>query len=547
MKYSFETLPAPIPESDIREVVETDIVVVGAGPAGLAAAASAAEQGARVVLIEAFHSISAPGGPGAPFVGSTMQRERDACQSSAADSLSGMPPISAGFTPPAMPGMPLGPGGPGAPPAGLTMPGHGENGPIPTKEEMIEGLWKGSACRADERLIKLWADRSGEVADWLCQMADKQGIDVMLGRFSHMFCKPGCSPFSLNRTPMGCTQDDGELCLLNMMAETGRQTGLEIRTCTRGVRLVRPGKRGRVTGLIAENDGGYVRFNARKGVILCTGDYGMDDEMLEKYCPWVLGLPKLMLDTMTGDGLKMGLWVGAAIEEAPHCAMLHFNSTNEEPVIHYRPVGMMNRGAFLYVNKLGERIIDESLSDEFLANIVLRQPGKSFFQVFDAKWVTDQNRADVENAITTGAVLQADTLEELAPKFGAHAKVFRAAVERYNELVRIGQDLDFGKKSDCMTTPVDQPPFYVCESPPDLLCVMGGFKRDADGQVLDTDMEVIPGLYAAGNITGSFWGDTYPMGFLGGISRSHALVFGRLAGLHAAGCASPTTTSGADA
>ena len=154
---------------------------------------------------------------------------------------------------------------------------------------------------------------------------------------------------------MGCTQDDGELCLLNMMADKGRQSGIEIRTSTRGVRLVRPGMQGRVTGLIAKNDGGYVQFNARKGIILCTGDYGMDDEMLEKYCPWVLGLPKLMLDTMTGDGLKMGLWVGAAVEEAPHCAMLHFNSTNEEPVIHYRPVGMMNRALFLYVNKLGER------------------------------------------------------------------------------------------------------------------------------------------------------------------------------------------------
>ena len=85
-----------------------------------------------------------------------------------------------------------------------------------------------------------------------------------------------------------------------------------------------------------------------------------------------------------------------------------------------------------------------------------------------------------------------------------------------------------------MTIPVDQPPFYVCESPPDLLAVMGGFKRTAGGQVLDAGMKVIPGLYAAGNITGSFWGDTYPMGFLGGVSRSHALVFGRLAGLHAA-------------
>ena len=90
---------------------------------------------------------------------------------------------------------------------------------------MIEGLWKASACRADERLIKLWAERSGEVADWLCQMADEQDIDVMLGRFSHMFCRPGCSPFALNRTPVGCTQDDNELCLLNMMAENGPSSG----------------------------------------------------------------------------------------------------------------------------------------------------------------------------------------------------------------------------------------------------------------------------------------------------------------------------------
>ncbi len=65
------------------------------------------------------------------------------------------------------------------------------------------GLWKASAGRADERLIKLWADKSGEVADWLVDMADEQGIDVMVGRFSHMFCKPGCSPFCLNRRRWG--------------------------------------------------------------------------------------------------------------------------------------------------------------------------------------------------------------------------------------------------------------------------------------------------------------------------------------------------------
>ncbi len=147
-----------------------------------------------------------------------------------------------------------------------------------------------------------------------------------------------------------------------MMVEKGRRLGVEIRTSTSALRLIRPSGQGRVTGLIAtRTDGGYVQLNATNAVILCTGDYGMDDEMLERYCPWVLGLPKLMLETVSGDGHKMGLWAGAAMEEAPHCAVLHFNSTNEKPVVHFRPVGMMNRPSFLYVNKRGERIVNEAL------------------------------------------------------------------------------------------------------------------------------------------------------------------------------------------
>jgi fumarate reductase flavoprotein subunit len=533
--YSFETPPSPIPESEIAEVVEADIVVAGAGPSGLAAAVSAAQAGAVVVVVEKFHQISAPGGPGAPFIGSRLQKERAARDEAASPpNARMMPPMPAGLPP-----LPLGmgpmaelPGGPApvGPPVGVS-----ECGPIPTKEEMVEGLWKASAGRADERLIRLWADRSGEVADWLVDMANEQGIDVMVGRFSHMFCKPGCSPFCLNRTPVGCTQDEGELCLLNMMAEKARRLGVEIRTSTRAARLIRPGGQGRVTGLIATTtDGSCIQFNATKAVILCTGDYGMDDEMLARYCPWVLGLPKLMLQTVSGDGHKMGLWAGAAIEESPHCAVLHFNSTNEKPVVHFRPVGVINRSSFLYVNKRGERIVNEASSDELLANIVMRQPGKVFWQVFDAKSVGEDNRQDVERCLETGAVLKADTIEELAAQFGADPLVLGATVDRYNELVRLRQDPDFGKKPEFLTMALDRPPFYVCESPPDLLCVMGGLVRNGDGQVLDANYRVIPGLYAAGNVAGGFWGDTYPMGFLGGIARSHALVFGRLAGLHAA-------------
>jgi fumarate reductase flavoprotein subunit len=531
-KFSFETQPEPISAKAIKEIINTEIVVAGAGPAGVAAAVSAAEKGAKVVLLEKFPRIAAPGGTGAPFMGTKLQKEREAGKMAGSPSVEEGIPLVQEISPPVV-------GMPGSAPANIIMSHIGQGGPTPTKEGVIKGLWEASGGRADERLIRLWADKSGEVGDWLIDMARASGINVSVGRLTHLFTKRGLQ-LHLPRTPVGIDSGDedngGELVLLNMMANSARQKGVDIRLNTAAVRLIRPGKKGRVTGLIArKGDGSYIQFNASQAVILCTGDYGMDDQMLEKYAPWAKGIPKLMLDTVTGDGHKMGLWAGAAMEESPHCAVLHFNSTNEKPVIHFRPLGMMMyRGNYLYVNKFGERIVDESQFDEFLANIVLRQPGKTFWQVFDVKSLNDTNREDVEKGTKTGSVLKADTIEALAPKFGANPKVFKATVDRYNELVNLGQDLDFGKKSEYMVLTVDKPPFYVCESPPDLLCVMGGFRRNADGQVLDANWKVIPGLYAAGNITGGFWGDTYPMGFLGGISRSHALVFGRLAGLSAA-------------
>jgi fumarate reductase flavoprotein subunit len=124
-----------------------------------------------------------------------------------------------------------------------------------------------------------------------------------------------------------------------MIAKTATKHGCDIRCGHAAERLIREDS-GRVTGVIAKRqDGSYVRVNAAKAVIIATGDYGMDDEMLEEYCPWVLGVPKLMLPTVTGDA--WGQRVGAKIEDGPHCAMLHFNSTNETPVVHWRPIGMM--------------------------------------------------------------------------------------------------------------------------------------------------------------------------------------------------------------
>jgi fumarate reductase flavoprotein subunit len=138
----------------------------------------------------------------------------------------------------------------------------------------------------------------------------------------------------------------------------------------------------------------------------------------------------------------------------------------------------------------------------------------------------------LKEAIEKGNVLTATTIEELAQKIEVPVENFKATVARYNELARNGEDLDFGKHPDRLTT-VEIPPFYANKVGSHYLVILGGLKINTKLQVLDTERNPIPGLYAAGNVSGSFWGDEYPL-TTPGASHSRAWTFGRLAGLNAA-------------
>jgi fumarate reductase flavoprotein subunit len=105
-------------------------------------------------------------------------------------------------------------------------------------------------------------------------------------------------------------------------------------------------------------------------------------------------------------------------------------------------------------------------------------------------------------------------------------------IARYNELARNGKDLDFGKHSDRLTT-IEKPPFYTCKIKTRFLVILSGLKINSQMQVLDVEKRVIPGLYAAGNVSGSFFNHHYPT-TVPGLTHSRAWTFGRLAGRHAA-------------
>ena len=181
---------------------------------------------------------------------------------------------------------------------------------------------------------------------------------------------------------------------------------------------------------------------------------------------------------------------------------------------------------------------------------MLRQPGGCAYAIWDAKyddeWAKMQsqccknmgpptflwNPKQLEEALENDNVQAASSIEELARKIRVPVDALDRTVTRYNELARLGKDLDFGKHPDRLTT-LEKPLYYSCKMETRRMVVLSGLKINTRLQVLDRDRQIIPGLYAAGNTSGSFFGDSYPS-TVPGLTHSRAWTFGRLAGLNAA-------------
>jgi fumarate reductase flavoprotein subunit len=507
-KASFEVPPPLVPERDIREKITTDVVVVGAGISGLTAALSAAEAGARVILLEK--------GPGYNFRGLHNAAINSRLQKQ----------------------------------AGIKI----------DKEQLIYTIMETAAYRGDQKVVKTWADNCGQVMDWLLDMAEAANIEVALD--------PSTKPWYFPNYPVIHVFDavnySWQESLAKMLVSNGQARGVDLRFKTTAVQLLREGK-GRVIGVVAQNkEGEYIQFNASRAVVLCTGDYGSDRQMVEKYC-WkgVSEIPSLYSDMTdmayarqqiagpydnepnTGDGHKMGMWIGAAIDDPPHCAMLFdFTLWSKGKLFD------LARQPWLYVNSKGERFMNEDLPWGYECSQIMQQPSNIAWSIWDAKF--DQEWPKMKSQccknmgpptylwnpkwlgeeIERGNVLTAHTVEEMAQKIEVPVETLKDTVARYNELARNGKDLDFGKHPDRLMT-VEKPLFYAAQITAVYLVIVGGLKINPKLQVLDTGGNVIPGLYAAGNVSGSFFGSHYPT-TIPGLSHSRAWTFGRLAGLAAA-------------
>lgn len=504
-KASFETPPAPIPDSEIKNTVNTEVVVVGAGMSGLCAAISAVQSGAKVVLLE---KLDRPQFRGFELgaIGSKLQKS-----------------IGNNLDP----------------------------------DEVTNELLRWSGWRSDQRVVKLWAEHSGAVSDWLVDMAKGMGFEVVSAPIEDQIevgapfkTYPTNSAILIPNDKVKMSQEEvpSQATLRYVLGETAKNVGVDIRFNSPAAQLIRPNNQGRVTGIIAGKKGDYTKFIASKGVILCTGDYGNDKEMLNKYIPSSKGIYNVAYNGVqnTGDGHKMGLWVGAAMDEGPHCPMYFDQALVGTPGM--KPVSI-SRQPWLGVSLDGERYANEDLPYGFICNSMRQQDDKDMkWVVWDSKWPEEMQKMhmiickamkppfhipeEVDGLIKQGIILSANTLDELIQKMKVPAETFKATVSRYNELAKKGKDEDFGKRSTALF-PIETAPFYACQLGTSLLVTMGGLKINDKLQVLDPNRKVIPGLYAAGNVSGSFFSDDYPI-TVSGVSHGRAFTFGYLAGKNAA-------------
>lgn len=504
-KWSFMIAPDPIGDDQITETIENDIIVVGGGMSGFTTAVSAAEQGANVTI---FSAASAPISRG----GSNYARNSKIMKEL------GIEPFD----------------------------------PVP----FYYNEMRAASFAVDQQKWMRGYNESEEAMDWMIDIAHESGLQVIMERdntfdkgpnYAHAFSTEGNSA-------MVSTGQQGAVEALEAKA---KEFGVEIIYDMKAEQLVREdNNQGRVTGVIASKmgDGGFVKFSAKTAVVLATGDFSSNKEMLAAYCPMVLpivGYEQGEIDYNTsfnltgiygGDGQKMGLWIGAAWQHAyPNAPMMQgaWGGSHEPCGFHMG----------LNVNVNTDRYQREDVSAPYSANHLISQPQHIAFGIWTPnypqailekghEWYTfgmdytlppltsEELIVMWDKGAQDGSYYKADTLDDLAKQLDLDATKLKAVVSRYNELCDKGVDEDFYKNPDFLVKIDEAGPFYAAQNYSMFMTVMGGLRTSPNMEVCDENDQPIPGLFNVGAMIGDMYANTYNFAIPGNSYGINCLTFG---------------------
>jgi hypothetical protein len=498
-----------IADEDITETLETEVLVVGGGTSGLFAACSAVENGARVLVIDKYESGGIRNDLAA--VNSRLQKE-----------------------------------------AGVSI----------DRQEILREMYRYATGHTKSELNLLWYDESGATIDWYEERLAE--CDVRLWFEPTAERNPvNYKHFQVGHSPEWPMNEKGEASLdgKTVLTDYASGLGVEFKYNTPMIKLVKMDDK--VTGVIAKDDTGrYIKINASKGTLVCTGGYGANMDMLNALQPDTvhnMGSNSAIPGT-DGDGIKACVWAGARFDDI-HTSMLFDRTALRPDQVAPALDGQMfwmGSQPFLKVNLLGKRFANESGTYDFILHAAQDEPDNTYCVIWDNNFQDDVVRFDthgcsrmfscdngappeiplqvvagmIQELIETGYVQQANSVKELAPKLNIPTDAFTKTVERYNELYDLQNDQDFGKESFRLSE-LRNPPYFGVRCTGYMLCTLDGIHIDTNINALDTAGNPIPGLYVCGNDSGSYYAHTYP-NLATGHACGRSVTFARRAGRLAA-------------
>ncbi len=433
-----------------------DIVIIGAGGAGLAAAIEGVQNGAKVIVLEKMgvaggNTTSATGGLNAAET--KIQKEL---------------------------------------------------GIEDTKEQFYADTMKGGYNKNDPALVRKMVDKAAETVDWLMSFGvDLSDVGKMAG-----------STNKRTHRPQGGAAVGAHM--VSVMETEALKIGVDLRKNSKVIDIIK--EENKPAGVVVETNGQRYTI-AAKAVIIATGGFGANPDMVVKYKPELEGFGTTNHKGATGDAFAWIEKFGGALtqmdEIQTHPTVVPGNGLMITEAVR-------GNGAIM-VNREGNRFCSEMATRDVMSKAILNQTGKTAYLVFDMG--VRKSLKAIEGYVKQGLLTEGETPEALAQKLGIPAESFASTIASYNQIQASGNDAEFGRKASEMPRPLTEGPYYAVEVGPAIHHTMGGIKITPNAEVLDTNGNVIPGLYAAGEVTGGVHGGNR----LGGNAVADICVYGKIA------------------
>ena len=494
---------------DIEETV--DVVVVGAGGAGMTAAITATDAGKKVIVVESQpiaggNSVRSTGGMNAaktPYQDKNEFKEAAGVEktlATAAEKFADNETITA---------------------LAATVKSQWDayqanpQGYFDSVELMELDTMIGGKGKNNPELVKALAENSAAAIEWLASI----GAEVKnVGAFG------GASVKRIHR-PVNA---DGKVTAVGAYIVPILEKNLQDRNVqflfdtTANEIIMKDGKAVGIKG--TGKDGHKVTINA-KSVVIATGGFGANAEMVEKYKPELKGFATTNAEGAQGQGIDMATAVGAATVDMDQIQIHPTVHIEEDGNAHLITEGLRGDGAIL-VNAEGKRFYDEVSTRDKVSAAIIEQTDKSAWLIVDQTMV--DKSAVIAGYIKSGYTVTGATYEELAKAMGVDEATFTSTMNTWNQAVEAKSDAEFGRTS--FANPLTTAPYYAIKITPAVHHTMGGIVINPKAEVLNEKGEAISGLYAAGEVTGGVHGANR----LGGNAVADFVVFGRISGQSAA-------------